>query len=138
MFFITFTHHKEKFFLKYPFDISPTHDDLEGTVFCSHMPILKNHFTCLFLAVLDHCSSFSLLGLRSCGSQALSTSPIIMAHGLSCSGACGIFLDQGSNPCLLRWQADSLPLSHQESPKFLLLFIGGFLFYVKTSQVNHV
>ena len=89
----------------------------------------------------DRCSSFSLLavlGLRSYGSQALSTSSIIAAHGLSCSGACGIFLDQGSNPCLLCWQADSFPLSHQESPKFLLLFIGVFLFYVKTSQMNHV
>ena len=31
----------------------------------------------------------------------------------------GIFLIQGSNPCLLRllyWQADSLPLSHLGSP----------------------
>ena len=28
----------------------------------------------------------------------------------------GIFLDQGSNLCLLRWQVDSLPLSHQGSP----------------------
>ena len=28
----------------------------------------------------------------------------------------GIFLNQGSNPRLLHWQADSLPLSHQGSP----------------------
>ena len=28
---------------------------------------------------------------------------------LSCSKACGIFLDQGSTSCLLLWQADSLP-----------------------------
>ena len=28
----------------------------------------------------------------------------------------GIFLTQGSSPCLLHWQADSLPLSHQGSP----------------------
>ena len=33
-----------------------------------------------------------------------------MAHGLSCSAACGIFLDQGSNLCPLDWQADSSPL----------------------------
>ena len=26
-----------------------------------------------------------------------------MAHGLSCSAACGIFLDQGLNPCPLWW-----------------------------------
>ena len=37
-------------------------------------------------------------------------------HGLSCSASCGILQDQGSNTCLLHWQADSLPLSHQGSP----------------------
>ena len=31
----------------------------------------------------------------------------------------GIFQTQGSNPCLLHWQADSLPLSHQGSPQKL-------------------
>ena len=30
-----------------------------------------------------------------------------MAHGLSCSAACGIFPDQGSNLCPLNWQVDS-------------------------------
>ena len=45
--------------------------------------------------------------LRSCG------------HRLSCFTACGIFLDQVLNPCLLHWQVDSLPLNPQESPKFL-------------------
>ena len=44
------------------------------------------------------------------------TSSIVTAHGLSCSTACGIFLDQGSNQCLLYWQADPLSLSHQGSP----------------------
>ena len=39
-----------------------------------------------------------------------------MAHGLSCSVACGIFLDQGLNLCPLHWQADSQPLHHQGSP----------------------
>ena len=29
----------------------------------------------------------------------------------------GIFLTQESNPCLLHWQADSLPLSYREAPK---------------------
>ena len=32
---------------------------------------------------------------------------VVVAHGLSCSAACGIFPDQGSNPCPLHWQADS-------------------------------
>ena len=43
-----------------------------------------------------------------------------MVQGLSSSAACGIFPDQGSNPCLLHWQVDSLPLSHQGSPSSTL------------------
>ena len=39
-----------------------------------------------------------------------------MVHGLGCSEACGIFLDEGLNPCFLHWQVDSSPLSHQGSP----------------------
>ena len=42
---------------------------------------------------------------------------IIVAHGPSCSMACGIFPDQGSNPCSLHRQADSQPLRHQGSPE---------------------
>ena len=30
--------------------------------------------------------------------------------------ACGIFPDQGLNPCLLHWQADSHPLDHEGNP----------------------
>ena len=45
-----------------------------------------------------------------------STGSIVVAHGLNCSVACGIFPDQGSNPCFLHSLADSLPLSHQGSP----------------------
>ena len=38
-------------------------------------------------------------------------------HRLSCcSVARGILLDRGSTLCLLHWQADSLPLSHQRKP----------------------
>ena len=36
---------------------------------------------------------------------------------LSCSEIRGIILDQGSNPYLLHWQVDSLPLNHQGSPQ---------------------
>ena len=41
---------------------------------------------------------------------------VVVAYGLSCSAACGIFPDQGSNLCLLHWQADSYPLHHQGRP----------------------
>ena len=67
-------------------------------------------------------------GFSSCGAQALGfpgfstcsmrfsvvagprvygAGSVVMAHKLSCSSACGIFLAQESNPCLLHWQADS-------------------------------
>ena len=36
---------------------------------------------------------------------------------------CAIFPDQGSSPCLLHWQADSLPVSHQGSPEVSLEII---------------
>ena len=55
-------------------------------------------------------------GLRSCGSRALEHRlSTVIVHGLSCSEVCGIFSDQGLNLCLLYWQVDSLPLSHQGS-----------------------
>ena len=41
-----------------------------------------------------------------------------MVQGFSCSSARGVFPDQGSNLRLLHRQADSLPWSHQGSPKF--------------------
>ena len=38
---------------------------------------------------------------------------VVVAHGLSCPGACGIFPDQGSNSHPLHWQFSSLQsLSH--------------------------
>ena len=63
------------------------------------------------------CAGLSLsqpLLLRSTGSRRAGS--VIVAHGLSCSAACGIFPDEGSNPCPLHWQADSQPLRHQGSP----------------------
>ena len=42
---------------------------------------------------------------------------VAVAPGPSCSAACGILPDQGSNPCPLHWQADSQPLRHQGSPQ---------------------
>ena len=68
------------------------------------------------------CTGLSLsrpLLLRSTGYRR--TGSVIVAHGPSRSTACGIFPDQGSNPCPLHWQADSQPLRHQGSPKKALL-----------------
>ena len=51
-----------------------------------------------------------------CGLQ--STGSVVVAHELSCSMACGIFLYQGLNLFLLHLQVDSLPLSNQENSYF--------------------
>ena len=69
------------------------------------------------------CAGLSLsrpLLLRSTGSRRAGS--VVVAHGPSCSAACGIFPDQGSNPCPLHWQADSQPLRHQGSPTTMILF----------------
>ena len=66
----------------------------------------------------SQCTGFSLsrpLLLRGTGSRRAGS--VVVAHGPSCSMACGIFPDQGSNPCPLHQQADSQPLRHQGSPK---------------------
>ena len=55
--------------------------------------------------------------LRSTGSRRAGS--VVVAHGPSRSAACGIFPDQGSNPCPLHWQADSQPLRHQGSPEYM-------------------
>ena len=35
-----------------------------------------------------------------------STDSVVVVHRLSCFMVCGIFLNQGSNLCLLHWEAD--------------------------------
>ena len=53
------------------------------------------------------CMGFSLwwlLLLQSMGSRHVGS--VVVAHGLSCSTACGVFPDWGSNLCPLPWQVD--------------------------------
>ena len=64
-------------------------------------PLVQHRLQARGLQQLWHAGSVVVdLGLQSAGS-------VVVAHGLSCSAACGIFPDQGSNPCLLCWQVDS-------------------------------
>ena len=68
----------------------------------------------------SRCTGLSLsrpLLLQSTGSTRAGS--VVVAHGPRCSVACGIFPDQGSNPCALHWQADSQPLRHQGSPHII-------------------
>ena len=70
------------------------------------------------------CAGLSLsrpLLLQSTGSRRAGS--VVVAHGPSCSAACGIFPAQGSNPCPLHWQADSQPLRHQGSPETFLKLV---------------
>ena len=63
----------------------------------------------------SHCCGFSCCGARALGTRASvvvargleSAGSVFVAHGFSCSMACGIFPGQGSNLCPLHWQADS-------------------------------
>ena len=105
------------------------------------------NFIELFLAVLDLrcCAGFSLVveskgysligvAVASLAVLLWSTGSIVVVHRLSCSTTCGIFLDQGQNPCLRHWQVDSLPLSHQGTSlvclfNFLKFYIGIQLIY---------
>ena len=65
-------------------------------------------------------TGFRCTGFSSCGTWAScmlwSAGSVVVAHGLHCSVAYGIFLDQGLNTCLLHWQTESRPLHHQGSP----------------------
>ena len=63
---------------------------------------------------------------RACRLQQLwHTGSVVVAQGLSCSTAHGLFPNQGSNPYLLLGQAESLSLSHQGSlrGRFLIRLI---------------
>ena len=63
-------------------------------------------------------SSQWFLSLQSTGPRLLGS--LVAVHGLSCSAACGIFLDEGSNLCPL--QVGSYSLFHQGSPAVFLIF----------------
>ena len=57
------------------------------------------------MQAFSSCGEQGLLLLWSTGSRRAGS--VVVAHGPSCSAACGVFPDQGSNPCPLHWQEDS-------------------------------
>ena len=80
---------------------------------------------------LGRCDSraLELQSFQHRGSGAVTHGPwsvgsAVVAQGLRCSEACGIFLGQGLNPCPLQWQGTSYPLYHQGSPQ-VSLKVGG-------------
>ena len=94
-------------------------------------------------ALASHCGSFSCCRAQVLGQHTLQqwqhmgsvvvaprlqiTGSIVVVHRFSVSMARGIFPDQELNSCLLHWQADSLPLSHQESS----IVVGTFKTYIQ-------
>ena len=116
----------------------------------NNLAILVNYFILFICFKIFACTRSSLLSglfyswgkqrlLSSCGAQASHCGgfsccrawalgcmgSVVVVHRLNCSAACGIFPDQGSNLCLLYWQVNSYPLSHQGNP-FSFLFISIF------------
>ena len=73
--------------------------------------------SCSERGLLSSCSAWPphYRGFSCCRARALDTGSVVVWHGLGCSVTRGNLPDQGSNPCLLHWQVDSLPLSHQGS-----------------------
>ena len=96
-----------------------------------------------FSAQASHYSGFSCSGAQALGIQASvvgargpkSTGLVVVEHRLSCCMSCGIFSDQGLNPCPLHWQADSNPLIHQGGPS--VLFFNLFPLSYFTLMKNH-
>ena len=107
-----------------------------GLRFCARAFSSCGKWGPLFIAVRGLSLSRPLL-LRSTGS--ICARSVVVAHGPSCSAACGIFPDQGSNPCPLHWQADSQPLRHQGSPRLFFYShehsLSWWMFYVHLKRM---
>ena len=108
------------------------HCSIKSSAYCNFISAIRKNTICdciefplrgmgfSLVSVSGGCSSLQCVGfswrwllLWSMDSE--STGSVFVAHGLSCSVSCRILPDQGSNLCLLHWQSDSLPLSHQGS-----------------------
>ena len=91
------------------------------------------------------CSPWWLL---SCGAQVAgrsvvaahrlsSTGSVVVVHGLCCSMASGIFPYQGSAPCFLHRQMDSLTLGHQGSAALVSCISFHFLLLVSLAIFSY-
>ena len=133
---------------------------LLGLVFVAVRIFLQLQQTGATLALVHglpiaHCHGFSccraqLLGMQGsvvAAPELQNTGSVVVAYRISCSiSACRIFPDQGSNLCLLHWQADSLSLSYQSSPvppilkfslfSFLLTSFPPFLLHLHNIFIN--
>ena len=74
----------------------------------------------LLRGLFSSCQEWGLLFIAVHRLLIVGASPIL-EYRLSCSQACRIFPDQGSNLCSLHWQMHSKPMDHQRSPCFSFL-----------------
>ena len=95
--------------------------------------IMHSHFTDGAIVAVSHlpevccCCSITKSGLTLCNPMDCSAPGLLCPWdspgkntGVGCHALLqGIFPTQGSNPRLLHWQVDSLPLSHQWSPAWV-------------------
>ena len=105
---------------------------------CAVSSLVKTSGGCFLLPCVGFLLWWLLL-LRSRSSRCPGS--VVVTHGLSCSEACRIFLDPGSNQYSLYWHADSYSLYHGVSPakKFLseisvFIYWGKLLLYFKTDM----
>ena len=91
------------------------------------------HIAATSAALPPRCAGFSGSGVPG-GSRGPEHGLRGCSSGLSCPAARGVFQDQGSNPCLLRWQVDLLPRNLQGSP-LLVLCVLFFFFLAVLLQV---
>ena len=83
---------------------------------------LDNHFVpsvyilCCCCLVAKSCPTFVTPWTVAHQAPLSGISPVRILERVAIFLLQGIFLTEGSNPCLLHWQVDSLPLSHQGSP----------------------
>ena len=81
-------------------------------VILTHILVFFSVGVCFLFLRCMYWSGFSLQcfpSVQSTGSRHVGS--VVAVRGLSCSVTCGLFLDQGWNPCPLHWQANSFPLS---------------------------
>ena len=97
-------------------------------LFSSTKPIRTLVSLCCCCLVARSCPTFC--DFMDCSPPGSSVHGISQARILECHFLLqGIFLSQGANLHFLHWQADSLPLSHQESPLNTLKYCVYFCCY---------
>ena len=117
-----------------------------SSLLCSSLVAVSWGYSLSCCARASHCCSFFGAEHRLQGAGFSSCDSWALEHRLTCCGSwaqflCGmrIFLDQGSNLCLLHWQADSLPLATRGTPSIQCYFktLGSIYFGMCKAMAPH-